>query len=129
MQIVRAERDQVRAELDQADKLADPLDLDREAERLADTAMDLGERLTDSDPAVVREVLRQFVARSNADGRSIQAGNEPTTNWSAATWNCGSSPHFPFMGWWVVSLDPETGEAGQMYSCRRCASCMEAISR
>ncbi len=63
LQIVRAERDQVRAELDQADKLADPLDLDREAERLADTAMDLGERLTDSDPAVVREVLRQFVAK------------------------------------------------------------------
>jgi hypothetical protein len=53
----------VKAELDQAGKLADPVDLDREAERLADTAMDLGERLTDADPAVVREVLRQFVAR------------------------------------------------------------------
>ena len=63
LQIVRAERDRVRAELDQAGKLADPVDLDREAERLADTALDLGERLTDSDPAVVRQVLRQFVAR------------------------------------------------------------------
>ena len=63
LQIVRAERDRVRAELDQAGKLADPVDLDAEAQRLADTALDLGERLTDSDPAIVREVLRQLVAR------------------------------------------------------------------
>ena len=63
LQIVRAERDRIRAKLDQAGKLADPLDLDVEAQRLADTAMDLGERLNDSDPAVVREVLRQFVAK------------------------------------------------------------------
>ena len=63
LQIVRAERDRLRAELDQADKYVNPLDLDAEAERIADTIMDLGERLTDADPAVLREVLHQFVSR------------------------------------------------------------------
>jgi len=61
--IVRAERDRVREELDRAGSLTDPLDLDAEAERLADTMLDLGKRLADSDPAVLRQVLRQFVSR------------------------------------------------------------------
>jgi len=61
--IVRAERDRVKAELTRAGSLTNPLDLDKEAERLADTMLDLGERLTDADPAVLREALRQFVSR------------------------------------------------------------------
>jgi len=63
LQIVRGDRDKARAELAQAGKFADPLDLDAEAERIADTMLDLGERLTDAEPATLREVLRQFVSR------------------------------------------------------------------
>jgi len=61
--IVRAERDRIREELTRAGNITDPMDLDAEAERLADTILNLGGRLTDSDPAVLREVLRQFVSR------------------------------------------------------------------
>ena len=43
--------------------LTDPMDVDTEAERAADMMLDLGKRLTDPDPAVLREVLRQFVSR------------------------------------------------------------------
>jgi DNA invertase Pin-like site-specific DNA recombinase len=65
LQIVRTERDRVKAELTQAGKFTDAMDLDAEAERIADTMLNLGERLTDADPAVLRESLRQFVARIN----------------------------------------------------------------
>ena len=61
--IVRSERDRVKAELTQASRFTDALDLDAEAERIADTMLNLGERLTDADPAVLREALRQLVAR------------------------------------------------------------------
>jgi DNA invertase Pin-like site-specific DNA recombinase len=61
--IVRAQRDKARAELAQVGKFSDPLDLDAEAERIADTMLDLGNRLTDAEPATLREVLRQFVSR------------------------------------------------------------------
>jgi hypothetical protein len=50
LQIVRAERDRIRAELAQAGKFTDALDLDAEAERIADTMLDLGEQLTDAAP-------------------------------------------------------------------------------
>jgi DNA invertase Pin-like site-specific DNA recombinase len=63
LQIVRGERDRVRAELAQAGRLTDPLDLDAEAERIADSLSAIGEQLTTEDPAILREVLRQFVAR------------------------------------------------------------------
>jgi DNA invertase Pin-like site-specific DNA recombinase len=61
--IVRTDRDRVRAELAQAGRLTVAEDLDAEAERIADTMLDFSERLTDADPAVLREVLRQFVSR------------------------------------------------------------------
>jgi site-specific DNA recombinase len=61
--IVRTERDRVKAELAQARKTSAPADLDVEAERLADTLAELGERLNDAEPAVLREVLRQFVSQ------------------------------------------------------------------
>jgi chromosome segregation ATPase len=63
LQIVRAERDRIRAELAQAGKFTDALDIDAEAERIADTMLDLAERLNDAEPATLREVLRQFVSR------------------------------------------------------------------
>jgi DNA invertase Pin-like site-specific DNA recombinase len=72
--IVRAQRDQIREELTRAGSLTDPLDLDAEAERLADATLDLGQRLTDSDPAVLREVLRQFVVRINCRWERRQGG-------------------------------------------------------
>jgi regulator of replication initiation timing len=61
--MVQAERERVKAELTEACKLAGPLDLDAEAQRIADRLWKIGERLGDSDPAVVREVVRQFVYR------------------------------------------------------------------
>jgi hypothetical protein len=63
LQIVRTERDRVRAELAQAGKFTKALDLDAEAKRIADTMLNLGERLTDADPAVLREAIHQFVTR------------------------------------------------------------------
>ena len=61
--LVQAERERVKAELAQAGRLTDPVDLDAEAERIADGLWEIGEHLNDSDPAVLREVLRQFVSR------------------------------------------------------------------
>jgi len=61
--LVQAERERVKAELAQAGKLTDAADLDAEAERIADQMWAIGERLGDSDPAVLRDVLRQFVYR------------------------------------------------------------------
>jgi len=61
--IVRAERDKVRAELAQASTTNHVEDIDAEAERIADGVRDLTQKLNDSDPAIVREVLHQFVYR------------------------------------------------------------------
>lgn len=61
--LVQAERERVKAELAEVGKLATPVDLDAEAERIADRLWEIGERLDDSDPAVLREVLRQFVSK------------------------------------------------------------------
>ena len=61
--LVQAERDRVKAEITQAGRLADPVDLDAEVERMADSLWEIGQHLNDSDPAVLREVLRQFVSR------------------------------------------------------------------
>jgi hypothetical protein len=65
--IVRSERDRAQAELDRAGaSVARNLDgdaLDAEAARIADTLGDLAANLDDADPAVLREVLRQFVSR------------------------------------------------------------------
>jgi hypothetical protein len=61
--IVRGERDRVKAELAQAGRLTDPMDLDAEAEQIADQLWATGQQLTTKDPAVLREVLRRFVSR------------------------------------------------------------------
>ena len=63
LSLVQAERERVKAELAAAHKLSGPVDLDTEAGRIADHLGTIGERLTDADPAVVREVLKQFVKR------------------------------------------------------------------
>lgn len=63
LSLVQAERERVKAELAAAHKLSGPVDLDAEAGRIADHLGTIGERLTDADPAVVREVLKQFVKR------------------------------------------------------------------
>ncbi len=61
--LVQAERDRVKAEIAQAGRFTDPVDLDSEAERIADGLWEIGQHLNDSDPAVLREVLHQFVSR------------------------------------------------------------------
>jgi len=72
--ITQAERNRVKAELAQASRFTDPMDLDTEAERIADSLWNMGERLDDSDPAVLREVLRQFVSRVTCRWEPYQAG-------------------------------------------------------
>jgi len=61
--LVQAERDRVKAEITQAGRFTDPVDLDAEAERITDGLWAIGQHLNDSDPAVLREVLHQFVSR------------------------------------------------------------------
>ena len=72
--LTQAERNRVNAELAQASRFTDPMDLDTEAERMADSLWNMGERLDDSDPAVLREVLRQFVSRVTCRWEPHQAG-------------------------------------------------------
>jgi hypothetical protein len=59
----RADRDRVQAALEAAGRYATPQDLDRTAEQRADVLIRLGERLTDGDPAALREVFRQAIDR------------------------------------------------------------------
>jgi DNA invertase Pin-like site-specific DNA recombinase len=61
--LVQAERDRVKAEIVRAGRFADPVDLDSEAERIADGLWEVGQHLNDAEPAVLRELLRQFVSR------------------------------------------------------------------
>ena len=61
--LVQAERDRVKAEIVRAGRFTDPVDLDSEAERIADGLWEIGQHLNDAEPAVLREVLRQFVSR------------------------------------------------------------------
>jgi DNA invertase Pin-like site-specific DNA recombinase len=63
LSLVRAERERVKAELAEAGKRTDAADLDAEAERIADHLWAIGERLGSSDPAILRDVLQQFVYR------------------------------------------------------------------
>ena len=72
--LARTERDHVKAELAEAGRFADPMDLDTEAEQIADSLLTVGERLNDSDPAVLREVLRQFVSRVSCRWQPYRAG-------------------------------------------------------
>ena len=61
--LVQTERGRVKAQLIEASKHTDPVDLDAEAERIADGLWEIGQHLNDGDPAIVREVLHQFVSR------------------------------------------------------------------
>jgi DNA invertase Pin-like site-specific DNA recombinase len=76
LSLTQAERDRAKAELAEARKLAGPVDLDAEAERIADRLWEVGERLGDSDPAVVREVVRQFVSKITCRWETKKAGRQ-----------------------------------------------------
>jgi len=58
-----AERERVRSELAQADRFTEPGDVDEGAERIVDSLWHLGEGLDHAEPAILREVLQQSVAR------------------------------------------------------------------
>ena len=77
--LVQAERDRVKAEIVQAGRFTDPVDLDSEAERIADGLWEIGEHLNDSDPAVLREVLRQFVSRITCRWETSKSKSEKQT--------------------------------------------------
>ncbi len=85
--LVQAERDRVKAELTEARKLAGPVNLDAEAGRIADQLWEAGERLGDSDPAVVREVVRQFVSRIICRWEAGNARSTSVADWSGERWN------------------------------------------
>lgn len=61
--LVQAERSRVKAQLAEANRCTVSTDVDAEAKRIADGLWELGQHLNDGDPAIVREVLRQFVSR------------------------------------------------------------------
>jgi hypothetical protein len=61
--MIRNERDRVKAELAQAGKQAEPIDVAAETEQIADSLMDLGQQLADGDPAVLREVFNRLISR------------------------------------------------------------------
>ena len=77
--LVQAERDRVKAEIVRAGRFTDPVDLDSEAERIADGLWEIGEHLNDSDPAVLREVLRQFVSRITCRWETSKSKSERQT--------------------------------------------------
>jgi hypothetical protein len=60
---VRAERQSIQDALQRAGHLQAVEDFDQEAERLADGLWTMAERLDEGDPAVLREILTQAVAR------------------------------------------------------------------
>jgi hypothetical protein len=61
--IVRTERQEVQEALRQSGRVQDDRSLDEEAEAVVDELWAMGEALSDSDPAILRESLRQFVSR------------------------------------------------------------------
>jgi len=63
LEIVRRERQSVQEALQKAQGFQDGQGIDQEAESVADELRGLGERLSDPDPAVVREVFRQMIQR------------------------------------------------------------------
>ena len=63
LQIVRAERDRVKAGLAQAGKTTHTEDLDAEAERIAGRLWTAGKKLQSTDPAELREMLHRLVDR------------------------------------------------------------------
>jgi DNA invertase Pin-like site-specific DNA recombinase len=74
--LVREERDRVKAELAHAKRRTAPGGLDTQAEQIADGLWRLGERLADSDPAVLREVLARFVSRITCRFRQDAKGKQ-----------------------------------------------------
>jgi hypothetical protein len=68
------ERDRVKAELAQASKFTNPADLNAEAGQIADSLNNLEERLDTSDPAILRETLRQFISRISCRLEPYKAG-------------------------------------------------------
>ena len=63
LEMVRRERQSVQEALQKAQRLQDGQGIDDEAESAADELRNLGERLSDPEPAVVRKVFRQMVQR------------------------------------------------------------------
>jgi len=100
--IVQAERERVKAQLAEAIKLSTPVDIDAEAERIADSLWEIGQRLKDGDPATVREVLRQFVSK-------ITCRWEPTGKACPRSRLVGGTvelrPHTPFAPFNVVEQE------------------------
>ena len=92
---VQAERDRVKAELAQAGRLTDPVDLDAEAERIADT-MEIGEHLTTRTRRSYAKCSVNSCLGSTADG--ITSG-EGMGSYAASSprvrSGCGHNPWLP----------------------------------
>ena len=70
-------------------------DVDEEAERLADGLWTMAERLDDGDPAVLREILSQAVARIECQWEHQEQGGRmryPLVGGSVEFWRCGEFP-------------------------------------
>ena len=68
----RAERERLKAEAERAGRFTAAVDLDAEAERLADETWNLGQAFTDADPATLRELFKRAVSRVECHWDHVQ---------------------------------------------------------
>ena len=82
--IVRGERDKGEGRTRPGSRVGGALDVDAEAEAIANSLWSVAEQLTAPDPAVLREVLRRLSRGSTADGSAFRTAAGRVTNWSKA---------------------------------------------
>ena len=96
--LVQAERNRVKAEIVQAGRFTDLVDLDAEAERIADGLWKIGQHLNDSDPAVLREVLNQFVSRITCRWETTEGKLRTRSRFVGGTVELRQQPPFSVCG-------------------------------
>jgi hypothetical protein len=127
--IVRGERERVKAALADAGRLATPTDLAAEAERIADTLVDLGGRLNDSDPAILRRVLQELVSRITCRWEPGQ-GKGRTAKCRLAEGIVELRQQTPFSVCQVVASGSEHGcrQAGRVSNSRTFRFCCRQVA-
>ena len=80
LELIRSERERVRAELLRVAGTTMPSDVDAEARRIADQVWQLGEAMAKAKPETLRELIRQAVSRIVCrfqKGETTEAGRTP----------------------------------------------------
>jgi len=74
----RSERDRLKAELSRIASYEAPGDVQSEAERIANTMWELGERLSDADPGTLKELFQRMVSRIDCEWTKLPRQNGRT---------------------------------------------------